>query len=359
MDRDRMKQEDIHLVDNARALIALCLHAENEGGIGHDRALAARYMDYIRHCQQADGRFLNYADLDGAFTPQNHGENLEDSNGRAVWALGKCVAHEVVLSPDIASAAERSLKSTLPWVGELTSPRAIAFSIKGLCAYNSVRHSARITALVDQLATRLLNTYNATATTQWNWFEPILTYGNAVLPEAMLLAHLETKRSAYREAANATFSFLLNHLFDGDMLRVISNRTWKKPGIQHDLFGEQPIDVAYTISALSLFHENFGDPEHVRRMHLAFEWFLGRNHLAQVMYNSASGGCYDGLEEHSVNLNQGAESTVCYLIARCIIASSERRKKRRVLDSRITDLHRVVRRTSISLMEWTTRPYAA
>ena len=175
----------------------------------------------------------------------------------------------------------------------------------------------------------------------------------------MLLAHLETKRSAYREAANATFSFLLNHLFDGDMLRVISNRTWKKPGIQHDLFGEQPIDVAYTISALSLFHENFGDPEHARKMHLAFEWFLGRNHLAQVMYNSASGGCYDGLEEHSVNLNQGAESTVCYLIARCIIERSERRKKRRVLDSRITDLHRVVRRTSLSLMEWTTRPYAA
>lgn len=347
------------LDDNARALIALCLHAENEGGIGHDRALATRYMDYIRHCQQADGRFLNYADLDGAFTPQNRGENLEDSNGRAVWALGKCVAHEAVLSPDIAAAAERSLKATLPWVGDLTSPRAIAFSIKGLCAYNSVRHSTRFTALVDQLATRLLNTYSDTATTQWNWFEPILTYGNAVLPEAMLLAHLETKRSTYREAANSTFSFLLNHLFDGDMLRVISNRTWKEPGIQHDLFGEQPIDVAYTISALSLFHENFGDPEHVRKMHLAFEWFLGRNHLAQVMYNSASGGCYDGLEEHSVNLNQGAESTVCYLIARCIIERSERRKKRRVLDSRITDLHRVVRRTSLSLMEWTTRPYAA
>ncbi|MBP6699005.1 MAG: glycosyltransferase [Flavobacteriales bacterium] len=347
------------LDDNARALIALCIHAGNQGGIGHDRVLGSRYLDYILHCQQADGTFLNYADRDGAFTQQNHDENLDDSNGRALWALGVCVANGSMFPTDMARRAENALEATLHWVGGSTSPRAIAFTIKGLHAYNSVRQSARITALIDRLATRLLDTYNATASIHWNWFEPILTYGNAVLPEAMLLAYLETERPAYRQTAVATFHFLLDQLFQGDMLRVISNRTWKKPGMEPDLFGEQPIDVAYTISALALFHETCGDPEHARKMHLAFEWFLGRNHLAQVMYNSASGGCYDGLEEHSVNLNQGAESTVCYLIARSIMERSERLKERRVLDRSRSDLHRVVGRISISLPERTARPHAA
>ncbi|MBK9196700.1 MAG: glycosyltransferase [Flavobacteriales bacterium] len=311
--------------DNARALIAVCAHASNHGAATHDIALASRYLDYIIHCQQENGRFLNYADVNGAFTPQNDVENLDDSNGRAIWALGVCVAHEDALPPRMVRNAEHALWDSLAWVSELTSPRAIAFSIKGLHAYNSVRKSPRITTLIDRLAERLLSSHKATATEEWNWFEPILTYGNAVLPEAMLLAYTETKRLAYRETAMVSFEFLLGCMFKGDMLRIISNRSWMEPGIQPDLFGEQPIDAAYTVSALALFHDVFGDPEHKRKLHTAFEWFLGRNHLNQVMYNRASGGCYDGLEEHSVNLNQGAESTVCYLLARAIMERSRQR----------------------------------
>lgn len=326
------------LDDNARALIAVCLHANNSGGNEHDRDLASRYLTHIVHCQQIDRRFLNYTDSDGVFTGQNIGENLDDSHGRAIWALGNCVAHEALFNTDDQRKAERALRESFDWARELTSPRAMAFAIKGLHAYNSVRSSEHVTGLIDILATRLQRTYNDTATANWNWFEPILTYGNAVLPEAMLLAYLETKNDTYRATAQATFRFLLDHLFKGDMLRVISNRTWMEPGIEPDLFGEQPIDVAYTISALALFNDTFRDPEHARKMHLAFEWFLGRNHLAQVMYNSTTGGCYDGLEEHSVNLNQGAESTVCYLIARSIM---ERSRKQ----SRSHRVQRPIRRT--------------
>lgn len=327
------------LDDNARALIAVCVHAGNVGTTGHDNGLAVRYLDYILHCQQGSGRFLNYADTLGAFTRQNEGENLDDSNGRAVWALGTCVSHEHALSPRTVRSAEHALWACLPWVADLTSPRAIAFSIKGLHAYNTVRHSLRITALIDRLAERLLSMYRATATAQWNWFEPMITYGNAVLPEALLLAWLETKRIAYRETAIATFGFLLGCMFKGDMLRIISNRTWMGPGIEPHPFGEQPIDAAYTVSALALFHDVLGDPEHERRLHMAFEWFLGRNHLAQVMYNRASGGCYDGLEEHSVNLNQGAESTVCYLLARSIMERSLRKPKPLALPTQVARTH--------------------
>ncbi len=316
--------------DNARALIAGCMHADNEGGAGMDTLLMLRYLDYILRCQQENGHFLNYTDQHGGFTRQNERENLDDSNGRAVWALGVCVAHEHVLSAEMSRKAEHALWASLPWVADLTSPRAVSFAIKGLHAYNSVRSSQHITDLVDRLGQRLLNCYRSTATTEWGWFEPILTYGNAVLPEALLLAFLETKRIAFRDTARTAFGFLLSCMFKEDMLRIISNRTWLEPGVEPHPFGEQPIDAAYTVSALALFHEVFAEEEYHRKMNIAFEWFLGRNHLAQVMYNNASGGCYDGLEEHSVNLNQGAESTVCYLMARSIMERSRRKTERRM-----------------------------
>jgi hypothetical protein len=100
------------------------------------------------------------------------------------------------------------------------------------------------------------------------------------------------------------------------MLRVISNKSWKQKGSQPHPYGEQPIDVAYTVLTLDLFYQVFGDTMYRRKMEHAFNWFLGKNHLGQIVYNPNTGGCYDGLEEDHVNLNQGAESTICYLMAR-------------------------------------------
>ena len=99
-------------------------------------------------------------------------------------------------------------------------------------------------------------------------------------------------------------------------IKVISNQGWHNKGATANIFGEQPIDVAYTIMALGLFYDTFKDKVYLKRMAIAFDWFLGKNHLNQIIYNPCTGGCYDGLEEKQVNLNQGAESTVSYLIAR-------------------------------------------
>lgn len=95
-----------------------------------------------------------------------------------------------------------------------------------------------------------------------------------------------------------------------------SNQGWKNKGTTAHNFGEQPIDVGYTIIALAIFYDTFGDATYLEKMSIAFDWFLGKNHLNQIIYNPCTGGCYDGLEEHHVNLNQGAESTVSYLMAR-------------------------------------------
>ncbi|MEO8589965.1 MAG: glycosyltransferase [Flavobacteriales bacterium] len=306
------------LDDNARALVALCAHhalTPDED----DRDLINVYVNFIERCQQPDGRFLNYMDRDGAFTIQNLEVNLDDANGRAIWALGSVIAQEGELPRLFIRRVEDMLLRALPLLGNITSPRAMSFVIKGLHAYNSARRSRRITGIIDTLAERLLRCAKAAGNAQWQWFEPTLTYGNAVIPEAVLLAYLETGRTAFREMALVTFQFLLSHMFKDEHLRVISNRSWLRQDVEPDLFGEQPIDVAYTIIALDRFLDVFGDEEYKTKMDVSFEWFLGNNHLHQVMYNRTSGGCYDGLEEQHVNLNQGAESTVCYLLARLIV----------------------------------------
>ena len=109
--------------------------------------------------------------------------------------------------------------------------------------------------------------------------------------------------------------------FVNDRIRVVSNKNWLQRGDKTIMAdgGEQPIDVAYTILALPLFYELFHDEKYLRKMAQSFSWFLGNNHLHQIIYNPCTGGCYDGLEEKNVNLNQGAESTLSYLLARLVI----------------------------------------
>jgi len=111
----------------------------------------------------------------------------------------------------------------------------------------------------------------------------------------------------------------LERTFNENGIEVISNKTWLQKGQEAGRFGEQPIDVAYTIMTLSEFYNVLEDEEYRAKMTIAFNWFLGNNRLHQIIYNPCTGGCYDGLEETHVNLNQGAESTVSYLMARLTI----------------------------------------
>jgi len=100
---------------------------------------------------------------------------------------------------------------------------------------------------------------------------------------------------------------------------VVSNKGRFSRGSEAHRYGEQPIDVAYTIITLASFYDRYGDKKYLGKLIEAFEWFLGKNRLNQIIYNPCTGGCYDGLEENNVNMNQGAESTVSYLMARMTI----------------------------------------
>ncbi len=308
------------LDDNARALIAMCMYYEATRD-ARSLELIEKYLNFVIYCQQPDGNFLNYVDQHKKFTLQNQDVNLEDAAMRAVWALGTVISHHRLLPARLVLKAKHSFRQSLEAVRAIDSPRARAFAIKGLYCYDRVEQDLVVRQILDELARGLLDKYNGVATPEWRWFEEYLTYANSVLSEAMLYAYLATGRKEYRKTAKQSFDFLLRYLFLEDhRIKLISNRGWLLKGAVREDGGEQSIDVCYTITTLSLFYETTGKPSYREKLNAAFNWYLGNNHLNQIIYNPVTGGCFDGLEENHVNQNQGAESTVCYLIARLQVA---------------------------------------
>lgn len=308
-------QSGYTLDDNARALIAVTKHYQLTND-ETDLELIDIYLKFILLCQQENGSFLNYVDKDGNFTPNNSNENLEDANGRAIWALGEFISLKEIIPNNLIRKAKFSIEKALINIHKFRSPRAVSFAIKGLYFYNLDTQSPRINYIITSLADNLVSKYRGISDKKWKWFEDYLTYANSILPEAMLFAGLSTGSELYKNIAKTSFDFLLDLTFKEDQIKVISNQGWYHRGKVVNQFGEQPIDVAYTILALQTFYQVYEDENYKEKMKIAFDWFLGKNHLRQIVYNPKTGGCYDGLEENHINLNQGAESTISYLLSR-------------------------------------------
>jgi glycosyltransferase involved in cell wall biosynthesis len=303
------------LDDNASALIAMCMYYK----MSPDKDIqeyVKKYLSFIKLCQQPSGDFLNYLDKDLKFTGQNDVTNLDDSNGRAVWALGYLISMSGLLPSEITSEANEIMQKAIPRLEKMHSTRAMAFAIKGLYYYHKTVLLSENMSLIKTLANRLVQMYRHESVDKWEWYEGYLTYANSVLPEALLYSWLLTGESIYKEISKSSFDFLLSQIFNENGIEVISNKNWLQKGEEAGHFGEQPIDVAYTMMTLSKFYDVFMDKEYRLKMETAFNWFLGNNRLHQIIYNPCTGGCYDGLEEMHVNLNQGAESTLSYLMAR-------------------------------------------
>ncbi|MFN3489651.1 MAG: glycosyltransferase [Emticicia sp.] len=325
-----INQPDINsgytLDDNARAMVAMCQHYEltQENA---DLEYIGIYLNFIKYCLREDGSFLNYVDKDGIFTQQNYETNLADSNGRAIWALGYLISVSDSMPQELAFEAGKIIDAALPNLLEIHSTRAMAFIIKGLYYRYNRHNSVQDMLLLTRLSNRLVQMYKHEAEPDWAWFESYLTYGNSILPEAMLCAWLATGEPIYKQIAKTSFDFLLSKIFTEKSIKVISNQGWLHKGEEQNrvtIGGEQPIDITYTILALNKFYDVFKDESYKIKSKIAFDWFLGNNHLHQIIYNPCTGGCYDGLEETYVNLNQGAESTVSYLMARLTLEKALR-----------------------------------
>lgn len=305
------------LDDNARALIAIVMYYE-KFNIDDSLTLASRYLKFMDYVQQNDGWFQNYVDINGEITAQNLEVNLEDANGRALWSLGYFLSKKDLLPNNIIKMAENCFVKALPNIAALTSPRAISFALKGLYYFNTTSDKS-VESVTEILVQKLLRYYEVTSDQDWKWYEDYLTYANSVLPEAMMYAYLILGNKKYKEIAEVTFDFLLSQYFMKGKIQVIPNKGWFHKRNERTFFGEQPIEVAYTMFTLELFYQVTQKIKYKEQLQIAFSWFLGNNHLTQIMYNTVNGASYDGLEEENININQGAESTVCFLLARLVI----------------------------------------
>ena len=312
------------LDDNARALITACLYY---GEYKQKKELLKRieaYLGFIEAVMGKDGRFCNYVRPDRKVdTVLNEKENLDDANGRAFWALSVCAVTDS-LPQRILDKARALIKKRLEQYRMFESPRSVAFHVKGfflLLAKMRQWEGPDFMQLIISHCDRLVLLYRAVSSPQWQWFENYLTYSNAVLPEVLILGHTHTGNSDYLDVGKKTLEFLIGQTFVNRIYAPIGQDGWHHKTGERRYFDQQPEDVAAMTSALATAYAVLKDAKYNKLMHDAFNWFLGDNSLKQVVYDRATGGCYDGVGEGYINLNQGAESTTSYLLARLTVAA--------------------------------------
>lgn len=303
------KKSGYTLDDNARALIAAVLH-HSLFKSSISLSLARKYLNFLEKAQRKNGTFTN------TFKKKNQelGDYSDDAVGRAIWALGYAI--EKSKNKIISGKAEDLFDKAFKITKTIESPRAKAFLILGLYHHYQRFGRKRDLEMIKNLADSLCKLYEEYSSKDWKWFEPHLNYSNAKMCEALFLAYLETKNQKHLEIAESTLHFLSDTVFIEDELHPIGQNGWFDKNGKRASFDQQPVDAASMISAYLAAYQATEDKHYHEKAVLAFNWFLGRNHLKQMIYNEDTGGCYDGLGEYSVNLNQGAESTICYLLAR-------------------------------------------
>jgi hypothetical protein len=167
------------------------------------------------------------------------------------------------------------------------------------------------------LANRLLDIYQRASSPGWNWFETSLSYSNARLSQALLLAGYESKNQRMVEVGCESLKWLVaeQHRSDKDVFVPIGSMGFFAQGGEKARFDQQPVEACATISACLLADRITGEKPWLDEASSAFRWFLGSNDLQVPLYDATTGGCRDGLHPDRVNENQGAESTLSFLMA--------------------------------------------
>jgi glycosyltransferase involved in cell wall biosynthesis len=299
--------------DNARALILMMLLEELEEGFPERNRLTSIYAAFLQNAFDASlGRFRNFMSYHRDWIGEI---GSEDSHGRALWALGTCVGRS--RREGLRSWAAELFEKALPAVQDFTSPRAWAFAIIGLHEYlRTLSGDLMANQIRAELAQRLRSRYETIASEDWLWFEDVVTYDNARLPHALMLTGRWANQPDLREIGLKSLRWLAEHQIaqDGHFRPIGSNGFWKR-GEEPAAFDQQPVEAHAMICACLEAREATGDPYWLTQASKAFEWFQGSNDLGLALYDAQSGGCRDGLHIDRVNQNQGAESTLAFLLS--------------------------------------------
>jgi len=304
--------------DNSRALIVAALHDKIYNS-ETSKELTKIYLNFLEKVQDNEQKFN-----DIEYNTKNLIPSSEDALGRTIWALGYVT--DKSKNPEVIEKAKKLFDNSYNLIEKINSPRAKAFSVIGLYHYYKKYNKEETVLTIKKLIDSLIELYKKEATEDWHWFEGYLTYSNSKLPEALFLAYDLTKQPEYLEIAEKTLDFLSNIVFINDELSPIGQKGWCNRNGTRAFFDQQPIDASSMVQTYLTAYSITKNKKYYDKAVLAFNWFLGKNHLKQMIYNETTGGCYDGLAKNSVNLNQGAESTIEYIISRLMLEEVKREK---------------------------------
>lgn len=309
--------------DNARALIVATLLSGSPSSNRHQHAtLSRRYLAFLWLAFHAkNGRFKNFLSYDRQWQEE---VGSEDSHGRALWAIGTVLGHSE--DTGLRGAAGRLFEAAVPAALSFSSPRAWAFSVLGMQAYLDWFPGDRvIQGTRNLLANRLLDIYERSHSETWRWFEKSLSYSNARLSQALLISGWRSDNERMIEAGYESLRWLVaeQHRGDEEIFVPIGSRGFFAEGSVKARFDQQPVEACATISACLQAYRLSGEKFWLAEAWCAFRWFLGENDLQVPLYDAVTGGCKDGLHPDRVNENQGAESTLSFLMSLLEMQSME------------------------------------
>ncbi len=302
--------------DNARAVIAMTKYYSQYPEPGA-LELFDIYLSFILHSQNKDGSVRNFMNFDRTWVKN---EPVNDALGRVLWALGTVMAKPP--SPSYLSIIKDCFDMSVKHVKK-QYPRGMAYSILGMSDYlKQFPGASDIKRQLAIAADGLIAQYEENSLPDWQWFEDTLTYDNAVLPHALFVAGLTFGDKKYIEAAEKTCEFLLSNTFNGEHFSFVGCKGWYERGKTKAAFDQQPIEAASTVMMLRPAYDATQNSRYLTLQRKAFDWFLGENDLHIPLYDFRTKGCCDGLIADGVNSNQGAESTLSFLLSLLAIVES-------------------------------------
>lgn len=303
-------KEGYCLDDNARALLMVCM-AYKQKKDKEALRLMPIYLSYIHYMQNKDGTFRNFLSFSRNFLDE---VGSEDSFGRTIWVLGYLMGH----APNDAyyQTARLVFFDAAPNFTKIKSIRGIANTIIGISYYLRANPDDEgMKEVLKNMSEVLIDHYNKNSSENWEWFESLLAYDNGILPLSLLHATEILDSEKIKKVAFETMEFLTTHTLKDGYLSVIGNRQWFKKDQTRSIYAQQPIDA---LAMVLMYHQAFQlteEKSYLEKLFISFMWFLGENDLRLSLFDFDTKGCCDGFEDYGVNRNQGAESTLVYLIA--------------------------------------------
>jgi len=302
--------------DNARALIVMTTYYDQFPDL-YAIDLLDKYLSFVLDCQNSDGTVRNLMNFDRSWA---RNEPHSDALGRVLWALGTVMAK--LPNPSYLSIVKEAFDKSVKHVRR-QHPRDMAYSILGMSDYlHQFPGASDIKHELETAADGLLTQYMENRQQDWLWFADTMTYDNSILPCALLVAGLTLDNEKYTKTGLQICEFLLNNIFDGEHFSFVGCNGWFERGETKARFDQQPIEAASTVLMLRAAYDATNDNNFLTLQRKAFDWFLGENDLHIPLYDFRTKGCCDGLMAGGVNVNQGAESILSFLIALLAIDES-------------------------------------